>query len=450
MERKDAADWIYRGEGAANLVLAYAGLSPTFVGKVIRLQKAPRKGEQQRVNAASVLTIHEKLLWRDHDELISSSSKEIVDHLYVKHVMSPLLGPKYVDAGLHIRTSREFLESVEKNVICQRPAWRVDAARVDTLRDSVLLIHDHSIFPHGIRKDEQCLCVEIKPKCGFLPSLKFIAEENSIKRNVSRFRMHQFLKLRHKQVLELSEYDPLDLFSGSKDRICKAVKGLYSTPQNNFRVFLNGSLVFGDLGGVANRTSFAIGQAFEDVLKGIIQADDGLRAMSFIQLVVEAVYKSGVLDRLLEVQKLDDFDIEGAIHAYYNIISQPCMICKQMDINRIPLQHTSLHQIPVNESLKILKDYLVAATAKDCSLMISFKQREDGDTGSSFSNVYLESTNQSFDFKVHFVDLDLKPLKKMEEYYELDKKIVTNYTQMIQTEHEGEKTERMSAYESAN
>lgn len=38
----------------------------------------------------------------------------------------------------------------------------------------------------------------------------------------------------------------------------------------------------------------------------------------------------------------------------------------------------------------------------------------------------------------------------MEEYYELDKKIVTNYTQMIQTEHEGEKTERMSAYESAN
>lgn len=31
LEKKDAADWVYRGEGAANLVLAYAGSSPLFV-----------------------------------------------------------------------------------------------------------------------------------------------------------------------------------------------------------------------------------------------------------------------------------------------------------------------------------------------------------------------------------------------------------------------------------
>ncbi|KAG5538484.1 hypothetical protein RHGRI_019158 [Rhododendron griersonianum] len=31
LELKDADDWIYRGEGAANLVLAYSGSSPTFV-----------------------------------------------------------------------------------------------------------------------------------------------------------------------------------------------------------------------------------------------------------------------------------------------------------------------------------------------------------------------------------------------------------------------------------
>ena len=31
LERKDAADWIYRGEGAANIVLAYTGSSPAFV-----------------------------------------------------------------------------------------------------------------------------------------------------------------------------------------------------------------------------------------------------------------------------------------------------------------------------------------------------------------------------------------------------------------------------------
>lgn len=31
LEQKDAVDWAYRGEGAANLVLAYIGSSPAFV-----------------------------------------------------------------------------------------------------------------------------------------------------------------------------------------------------------------------------------------------------------------------------------------------------------------------------------------------------------------------------------------------------------------------------------
>jgi len=49
-----------------------------------------------------------------------------------------------------VGVTREFLESVEKNVIYQRPAWRVDNARVDMHRDSVLLLSDHSLFTHGI------------------------------------------------------------------------------------------------------------------------------------------------------------------------------------------------------------------------------------------------------------------------------------------------------------
>lgn len=31
LKEEDAADWVYRGEGAVNLVLAYAGSSPSFV-----------------------------------------------------------------------------------------------------------------------------------------------------------------------------------------------------------------------------------------------------------------------------------------------------------------------------------------------------------------------------------------------------------------------------------
>ncbi|XWS14544.1 hypothetical protein CRYUN_Cryun35bG0019000 [Craigia yunnanensis] len=447
LEQKDAVDWVFRGEGAANLVLAYTGSSPAFVGKVMRIQKSQRNGKNG-VNGNGALITHERLLWQENEELMASPNREIIEQLYVKHVMSPLLGPKHVDAGMRVLVTKEFLESVEKNVTCHRPAWRVDSSQVNVNRDSVLIISDHSIFPNGTLKSGPCITVEIKPKCGFLPISRFIAEKNAVKRTITRFRMHQALKLHNQEVSEYSKYNPLDLFSGSRDGICKAIEALYATPQNNFRVFLNGSLVFGGLGHRTDSSIILVGEAFEDALKNVIHADNGLRTSSFIQLVAETVYTSGILDQLLEVQKLDTYDIEGAIHAYYNVISQPCMVCGELSKDKLSHHYASLHSIPLDESLKIVKDYLIAATAKDCSLMISFRPKEDGDlpSGSSHKTVYLGSTNQVFEYKVYFIDLDLKPLKKMEDYYELDKKIVNCYSQMVKTDHEADKSIRMDAY----
>ncbi|CAN1127029.1 Inositol-pentakisphosphate 2-kinase [Linum perenne] len=429
LEKKDADDWIYRGEGAANLVLAYSGSSPAFAGKVMRIQKIARNGSSEVVQNQPVLTEQERLLWKETKELAASPNKEVAERIFAHLVMGPLLGPKHVDAGVLARVSREFLECIEKKVICQRPSWRVDAARVDPRRDSVLIMSDHTLFPHG--KGGPCISVEIKPKCGFLPSSSFIAERNAVKKSTTRFIMHQALKLQNKEITEISKYNPLDLFSGSKERIHKAIKDLYSTPQNNFRVFLNGSLIFGGLGGGISKTSTTIEQAFEDTLKGIIQVGEGSRASSLMQLVAESVHRSGVLDQLLKAQRLDLSDIEGAIHAYYNVVSKPCMVCR--NLNEAKLLHTcsSLHSISMDKSLKIVKDYLIAATAKDCSLMISFTPTSDVNVGSYYSFIHLPSTNQKFDYKVNFIDLDMKPLKNIEDYYELDQKILKCYSQMV-------------------
>ncbi|KAF5747135.1 inositol-pentakisphosphate 2-kinase-like isoform X1 [Tripterygium wilfordii] len=341
------------------------------VGKVMRVQKEKRekshghrRKKPERPKSPSSLTVEERVLWKDAGGLIASPTKEIMEQVYVQHVISPLLGSKHVDAGIRILVSREFLESIEKKVIFQRPAWRVDAARVDMSRDSVLLMSDHSLFPLGTLKGQPFLSVEIKPKCGFLPFSRYITERNVIKRSITRFKMHQVLKLSQHEISELSEYDPLDLFSGSKDRVQKAIKALYATPQNNFRVFLNGSLILGGLGGGTNKTNFVTEEVFEDQLKCVIQAGDGMRTESFIQLVAEAVYNSGVLDRLLEAQKLDNLDIEGAIHAYYDSISQPCLVCREMGEDELPHRYASLHSIPLDESLKIVKDFLIAASLR--------------------------------------------------------------------------------------
>ena len=39
------------------------------------------------------------------------------------------------------------------------------------------------------------VCVELKPKCGFLPTSPCILPAHSIKRSVPRFQLHQHLKL---------------------------------------------------------------------------------------------------------------------------------------------------------------------------------------------------------------------------------------------------------------
>ncbi|ESQ34585.1 hypothetical protein EUTSA_v10007647mg [Eutrema salsugineum] len=435
LEPKDAVDWSYRGEGAVNLVLAYTGSSPTFLGKMMRIQKIPNDGKEENGDTSSGngLTTHEKLIWGEVKDLVSCQNKEIVDYLFVKHVMRPLLGHKHVNPGMRLLVAKEFLESVEKIVTSQRPSWRADAASVDTNRSSVLLMDDLTLFAHGRVEDKPCLSVEIKPKCGFLPSSSFIAEENAIKKSVTRFQMHQVLKLQENEISEISEYDPLDLFSGSKDRIHRAIRALYATPQNNFRVFLNGSLVFGGLGGGICKTTSKVEQDFEHLLKDIIRTEDGLRADHFIELVAETVYASGVLDQLLDVQKLDKYNIEGAIHVYYDLIDQPCKVCRELEKSEtLSDQFSSMHSIPLDEKVNILKDFLVSATAKDCSVMISFRSTDDGiSRSSSHSNLHLESAKQEFDYKVHLIDLDMRPLKKMEVYYELDKKIMKTYLEMV-------------------
>ncbi|KAK9075599.1 hypothetical protein SSX86_003925 [Deinandra increscens subsp. villosa] len=477
LEAKDAPDWIYRGEGGLNIVLAYNGSSPTFIGKVLRVRKL-KKNESEYVKAPSTLSGHERLVWKNVGELLSAPTKDVANHKYAHLVLCPLLGSQHVDAGVRVLVTKEFLELLHGGVLLQRPSWRVDNGRVNTLLDSAILMSDHSIFPHGnwfllnslclaslsntmlplvtdnlllsfpIKADheeEVCISVEIKPKCGFLPTSTFIREENAAKKRISRFRLHQILKLHQGKVLQISEYDPLDMFSGSKGRVVKSVKDLFLTPQNNFRVFLNGRLVFGSLGGGADDTNTEIAEAFEETLKDFFKADDerdrGMHTPYFLQLVAGAVSESGILDRLLQVQKLDVFDIEGAIHAYYDVVSQACPVCKELQQPAASV----FHSIPFDQSLKIVRDFLISLTAKDLSLMISFRRTPKGNSQSP--SVYLEPLDQSFDYKASFIDLDMKPLEKMPYYYKLDQEIVSCYKQMMKTVNQPEKSPAETLYE---
>ena len=85
---------------------------------------------------------------------------------------------------------------------------------------------------------------------------------------------------------------------------------------------------------------------------------------------------------------------------------------------------------------EVLREYLVAATAKDCSIMITLAPvqgaqpagavelpalQQDPCVGAVLSDHVLEN---SFRYKVAFVDLDLKPVWKIEEHFRLDQAIM--------------------------
>ncbi|XP_020403557.1 inositol-pentakisphosphate 2-kinase IPK1 isoform X1 [Zea mays] len=422
LQAADAKYWVYKGEGAANLILSYTGSSPTMLGKVLRVKKL-LNDKSQLPPSCMVFSSHEQLLWGHIPELVESVKQDCLAQAYAVHVMSQHLGANHVDGGVHVRVSRDFLELVEKNVLSSRPPWRVNASSIDITADAALLIADHSLFS-GTPKGSSCIAVEIKAKCGFVPSSEYISKDNSIKKQVTRYKMHQHLKFHQGEISKTSEYNPLDLFSESKERISMAIKSFFSTPQNNFRIFVNGSLAFGGMGGGAD----SVHPADTDKCIKDLSKVSGLELPDFTELLSETIFKSGVLGKLLTTQKLDDHDIEGAIHLYYNIISQPCLVCKNLTDVELLRKYTLLHSLPLDKSLKIVRNFLISATAKDCSLMISFRPRENGSTDSEYDSVFLESAKRTYEYKTYFVDLDVKPLDKMVHYFKLDQRIVNSYT----------------------
>ena len=88
---------------------------------------------------------------------------------------------------------------------------------------------------------EACICVEIKPKCGFLPTCAL--NGHPLKRRMSRYQAHQRLKLAQGRISCISSYDPLDLFSGEAQRTETALGALFAQPQNNLRLFWQGALL---------------------------------------------------------------------------------------------------------------------------------------------------------------------------------------------------------------
>ena len=180
-------------------------------------------------------------------------------------------------------------------------------------------------------------------------------------------------------------------------------------------------------------------------------------------MLKERLY-AGVLAAVLRVQKLDVHDIENVYPVYQQLVSDnqkaaepgpdrrsphcgstrsyadssvlpreqngtqaDSVVTAEVEPRSMPqveerirtpqadLQNT-LQQKTDNEKLSILRNYLIAATAKDCSVMIALRI-------TALSTSTLDSIKESgrcFLYRVGVVDLDRKPVTKIADHHEVD------------------------------
>lgn len=267
--------------------------------------------------------------------------------------------------------------------------------------------------PQQYPREARNVCIEIKPKQGFL-------DHSTPGLPLCRYCVKQFLKA-GKENGSRSGYCPLDLYSGNLDRMRRAVDNLILSPQNNFKVFVDG-------------------QPVQETGPFHYLRDTIIAALTFNFTSGRATATSGKLSersplgRILAFQSLDRLGVFRASQLYLtlcDLLGSPEAVDKALcDLSAWPSPaldllsasvqqdgHVEEEELGEEEIVRLLQSYLLSTTAKDLSLMILL-------SGPHYSPAPHHSANTSpfvvqaeggawFQCQVTGVDIVAKPTSKI-------------------------------------
>lgn len=162
-----------------------------------------------------------------------------------------------------------------------------------------------------------------------------------------------------------------------------------------------------------------------------------------------------MLQKLLSIQALDEHDIAGVYPLYRHVVQQlesssttdaeaSLVAAEHMHISALQPHDTYIQQLldlGWSQQMKILQNYLLATTAKDCSLMIALQAAQQvylphvlegsgtqlHDNGSPWQIV--RGPIPMSRFKLTVVDLDRKHHAKIVAHHRLDQELVFHANQ---------------------
>ncbi|XP_066553953.1 inositol-pentakisphosphate 2-kinase isoform X1 [Amia ocellicauda] len=468
VDKMDENEWKYHGEGNKSLVVSHVQHS-----QVLRFLKYPAE-ETENPNQTSEEAFHHIL--------------NIVD--FSKNVMKPFLGGKYVHHGEAVKLPLDFVRQLSLKVQQERPESRCDKV-MDTFSGYALCLPNLTQLPDcHFSEHRPPLCIEIKPKCGFLPFSRHVTKE--VKRKVCRFCMHQHLKLANGKWKRMSKYCPLDLFSGNKQRMYLAIKHLLEEAQNNLKIFKNGEPIYSckddkdclqDLNELAQHlkpyffpanglinghqsTKVVINELIQVITTVLLSSSDSCRTGDLRKVLspegrghceasllhrdvlrkgIPCLPKDCVLSKILHAQMQDSLDIEGLYPLYKRVEQYLEEFPKERSRLQIdgPYNESFLEKLrncpseddgTVEYAVGKVHQYRVAMTAKDCSIMIALAPCADDEPLEN--SVEIQPSKSRFMYSVSILDLDPKPYENIPHQYKLDTKIVNYYLRSTQAKQD--------------
>lgn len=422
--------WQYRGEGNSHMVI-----SLPKERKVIRLTKSTKTDPVNDLNNWERLQMN---------------------FIFISSVMRPLIGPMYVSPPSLIYLSASDVGLLNQTVSSVRPASRKNKGLSFCGGE---LHDDHAFLPPDISMfcNSKSVCVELKPKQGFFPHNEGLLQNCT-------FCCKQELKLRDGAVSERSYYCPLDLFSGCRSRMENAVMSLLRTPQNNFRIFYDGHLTYGDGNSVdilqkvldewlpsvpgsdpVKRFSSIVLEALLTKINGPSESNRNFAATfvfdhppqfdsnstdkgkhTFPTMTIgpcnfdkHDLPEGSILHRLAQAQALDMWGTTEIHKMLLENKRSPTLERgnkvddKSMDVNYI----NSIMQKRHCSKLNPIELYLIASAVRDCSILICFQElKETNLEVPGFGQVVDSSSKLHYIFRITVVDIAPKPVSCIESH----------------------------------
>ncbi|CAL4067017.1 unnamed protein product [Meganyctiphanes norvegica] len=267
-----ADDLSFRGEGEEHIVLRIKNslnvirLRKIKVGSSMLMTELIERAQRDIIFLCKVARPAYGPLITDHASLVRLSSATVQElHEKIKHHRKGMRMHKEInnygigclcpDAALH------YIQRTTSLVENQNGSYTSKTEEQSMEKNSFILANENAMKPHREKQspyiqeisltpfsnsrtenltgcteknssymNADLLCIEIKPKSGIID---FSVPNNSF----CKFCIKNFLKVEKGNETTRSLYCPLDLFSGKKNLMQKAVDGLFITPQNNLNVF---------------------------------------------------------------------------------------------------------------------------------------------------------------------------------------------------------------------